>query len=237
MKVSFLHTLSTNQVLFAPYIETFLARKNAGDQPISVSNHVNEELLKNARQISNAADKEQVTRSVHRALKDILKQENNPDMIVCTCSTIGDMAEALFAPNNSHGSSSSGSSSSETNSPSKISTKILRVDRPMAETAVQYPKIHVLAALESTIEPTLELLKECADNQRKAGVSVSSNKHAIEKTVIPGAWSYFQDGNPQKYAQAIADYILETYQGKNEKELVIVLAQASMPPAVEWMKG
>jgi hypothetical protein len=57
------------------------------------------------------------------------------DVVVCTCSTIGGMAEALGG--------------------------VLRVDRPMAEAAVaQGTRIAVVYAVESTLEPTRALLRE-----------------------------------------------------------------------------
>ena len=63
-----------------------------------------------------------------------------PDVIVCTCSTLGSHAERI---------------------PSSV--PVLRVDRPMAEQAVAIGgRIAVVATVESTLAPTRDLLLECS---------------------------------------------------------------------------
>jgi hypothetical protein len=59
------------------------------------------------------------------------------DKVVCTCSTIGDIAE-------------------------RFSPSVMRVDRHMAISAIIFSRIHVLASLKSTIQPTKQLVEECA---------------------------------------------------------------------------
>ncbi len=66
-------------------------------------------------------------------------------VVVCTCSTIGGSAEQTRLP---HGQS------------------VLRVDRAMAERAVEIgSRIVVAAALESTLAPTTELIQDVAAQQ------------------------------------------------------------------------
>ena len=196
MKVAFLYTLSSNQALFAPYI--------AHLQDAQVFHHVNEQLLEDARAIASPQDEATVTNQVHRVISAILERDR-PDKIICTCSTIGSMAESYN------------------------SDIVLRVDRPMATTAVHYPAIQVLAALESTLQPTKDLLDECA---------VTRPTPIIQMTVVPHAWSKFQEG--RGYAETIANYIVEQFGNSSSNssldDTVIVLAQASMSPAVELVE-
>jgi hypothetical protein len=68
--------------------------------------------------------------------------EHTPSVIVCTCSTLSGHAEGM-AP--------------------QLGIPVLRVDRPMVECAVALGgHVAVLAAVESTLAPTRELLEECA---------------------------------------------------------------------------
>lgn len=207
MKVAFLYTLASNQPLFARYIKT-LERQPT----VSIIHHVDGQLLTNARTISNKDDEIRVTQQVHDSLADII-DKNAPDIIICTCSTIGDMAESFTAK-----------------LPNII---VLRVDRPMANVAVENPYIHVVAALESTIQPTTALLQECADAK---GVHLS-----IETIVVPNAWSCLENGDPSGYAESVAAYLVDQYNGASgdakNKNVVIVLAQASMSPAVDLLSA
>jgi Asp/Glu/hydantoin racemase len=128
-------------------------------------------------------------------------ERQGADVIVCTCSTISGLAErpavAAHPP-------------------------VVRIDRPMAVAAVRVAqRIAVVAAVESTIEPTLSLLREEAS---PAGSSVD-----IESLPCFDAWPIFEDGDVDGYHRRIAahvDAIDETYD-------VVVLAQATMAPAAE----
>ena len=192
MKIAFLYTLEANKKLFRPYIAQYLAIKN-----VTISHHVNEQLLKQAMTDGLTPD---VINHVQQEIQNIAK--TGADIIICTCSTIGDAAEQT----------------------ANITARVIRVDRPMAEQAVLDSKIHVLAALESTIEPTLELLQQCAKQLKQSP--------EITYTVIPGAWQYYADSDTVSYAKAIAKYI-----ERNEiSDDTIVLAQASMATAVEYIQ-
>jgi Asp/Glu/hydantoin racemase len=117
------------------------------------------------------------------------------DVIVCTCSTLGAHAESRTTD---------------------LGVPVLRVDRPMAEAAVAAgPRIAVLATVESTLEPTRELL-------RSVGREVT-----LTETVCPSAWGFFEAGDHEGYASAIA---AEARRVAPDAD-VIVLAQASMAPA------
>ncbi|PSW22041.1 hypothetical protein C9I98_01905 [Photobacterium sanctipauli] len=188
MHVAFLYTLEANVALFRPYINRYL-----GQADVTISHHVNEALLQQAIELGEVAE---VTESVQDAVKQL--SANGADWVICTCSSIGDMAEQT--PN--------------------IQALVTRVDRPMAMKATTYKKVLVLAALESTIQPTMALLEQCGQEQQQAPV--------IETAIVPNAWSSFTSGDITTYAKVIADYI-NRISGFD----AIILAQASMAPALE----
>jgi hypothetical protein len=118
--------------------------------------------------------------------------------VLCTCSTIGGVAEAAAAG---------------------AGVPVLRVDRPMAAEAVAAgPRVVVLAALESTLRPTVALIEEEA---RRAGRSAE-----VRTVLVRGAWECFEAGDPAGYVRRVAE-AADAVTGAD----VIVLAQASMAPA------
>lgn len=199
MNIAFLYTLKANQALFKPYIDKYL--KNL---PVTVSHHTNEGLLQNAMKDGLTA---QVTNDVQQAITEIAA--NNADIIICTCSTIGDLAEKT--PN--------------------IASKVLRVDRQMAEAALQHNNILVLAALASTLTPTVELL-------HAINSEITTDKHpdqtlpqpVIATQLISAAWPYHTAGDTEMYARTIAAHI-NTLTTKAD---IVLLAQASMAPAIQY---
>jgi Asp/Glu/hydantoin racemase len=130
-------------------------------------------------------------------------ERRGADVIVCTCSTISGLAER--PPTSTH-------------------APVLRIDRPMAASATRDGRrIAVVAAVESTIEPTMSLLREEAAS---AGTDV-----AIESLPCFDAWSLFESGDLDGYHRFIAahvDTIDESYD-------VIVLAQATMAEAAAFV--
>ena len=98
-------------------------------------------------------------------------------VVLCTCSTIGGLAEAAAAV---------------------TGTTVIRVDRAMAERAVAAgPRIVVAAAASSTLAPTESLILEAAC---RAGASVR-----ITPLVVEGAWPLFERGDLEAYLGKIAD--------------------------------
>ena len=123
--------------------------------------------------------------------------------VLCTCSTLGPAVEAA---------------AHEAQAP------YLRVDRALAEQAVsQGNRILVVAAVETTIGPTVTLLREAADHAGR-GVTFGT-------LVLPKAWARFQAGDQQGYLQEIARAVRE---GLGDADLV-VLAQASMAGAADLL--
>lgn len=120
-------------------------------------------------------------------------------VVVCTCSTLGGCAEeageVLGAP-------------------------VLRLDRPMAERAVEAGSpILVVAALESTLLPTCALLQDSARRRGRAPV--------IRTLLCDGAWALFEADDQAAYRAAIAASV---QRGCGDAR-VVVLAQASMAGA------
>jgi aspartate/glutamate racemase len=120
-------------------------------------------------------------------------------VVVCTCSTLGEQAELLAAG---------------------AGATVLRADRPMAEAAVAAgPRIAVVAAVESTLEPTLGLLRSTAER--------TATEITLTGAPCPAAWELFLAGDLDGYARAIAAHTRAIATGAD----VVVLAQASMAPA------
>jgi hypothetical protein len=126
-------------------------------------------------------------------------ERRGADVIVCTCSTISGLAERAGTP---------------------TQPPVLRIDRPMAATAVRHGRrIAVVAAVESTIEPTMSLLDEEA---AAAGADV-----AIDSLPCFGAWPLFERRDLDAYHRFIAAHV----DGIDESYDLVVLAQATMAPA------
>lgn len=188
--VGFLHTSPVHVVTF----DELVAEVAPGRR---VEHLVDETLLDRARDHGVSA----VRSELREALADLA--DRSVDLIVCTCSTIGGLAEALA-------------------SESVVGIPVVRVDRPMAELAVEAgPRIAVVAALESTIGPTTELIRDVAGDR---GVEPD-----IDVFVVDGAWSRFESGDIEGYHALVAER-LSAYATTSD---VIVLAQASMAGAVD----
>jgi len=126
------------------------------------------------------------------------------EIILVTCSSMGRAVEA---------------------SRTLVTSKVLRVDEPMAEKAVATGRrIGVIATLPSTLEPTAALIQSRA----------ASAKKQIELTtrVVDGAFDAVISGNGAKHDELVAAAL----RGMARDVDVIVLAQASMARVVESLK-
>lgn len=190
--IAFLHTAPAN-------VKTFerLLQKHAPD--LQAVHILDESLLNDARaQGPNAALAERVYQRMDEAAGGVAS------MVVCTCSSIGGMAE---------------------DNPS-AAYRSMRIDRAMADQAVAAgDRILVVAALASTVAPTLALIQSSA---QRAGRSPH-----IDVLVVDGSWDHFVAGDQEAYETAIAHAI----QQKSDGADVIVLAQATMAGAAERCEG
>ena len=99
-------------------------------------------------------------------------------VIVCTCSTLGGLAEASPA----------------------AGALVLRIDRAMAERAVASGgRVLVTAALASTLPPTVELLRQVS---RETGRAVE-----LVEALCRDAWPLFEAGQFSSYATRIAEIV------------------------------
>lgn len=127
------------------------------------------------------------------------------DIILSACSTVGGFAEEA-----DH----------------ELRVPVLRIDEAMAEKAVaQGEKIGVFATLNSTLNPTVSLIKHKAE---KAGRTVS-----VRAVLVEGAYDALISQNKELHDSKIAE-ALKGCQGEVD---VIVLAQASMASAVSASLG
>lgn len=156
---------------------------------------VDESLLADARERGVDAD---VERRLRQRLREVAAQK--PDVIVCTCSTLGGHAERMGG---------------------EVGAPVLRVDRPMAEAAVAAGRrIGVVATTASTLGPTRELLTSCARADTE-----------IVEALCPDAWPLFLAGDHAGYIRRVVEH------ARTLDVDVIVLAQASMAPAEDFLGG
>ncbi len=194
-QIAFLHTAKV-------HVETFGNLVKELEPTLSALHVVDESLLEDARKHGFTPELE---KRIHQAMQDATS--TGARVVVCTCSTIGGIAE----------------SSGETSGQGFIS---MRIDRAMADEAVNTGKhILVVAALESTLASTRELLE---DSARKLDKTPD-----IKMLYINEAWKHFEAGDTNAYLKTIAQS-LKAYWKNHD---VIVLAQASMAKAAEFCDG
>lgn len=162
----FLHTA-------AVHVQTFDTLLRELRPQVRARHVVREDLLSAAQR--HDTDNASVRSAVAHAIADIGATPGS--VVLCTCSTIGGLAEAAA-----------------TSTPARV----MRVDRAMAERAVTAgPNIQVVAALASTLVPTETLIVEAAS---RAGVDAR-----ITRLVLEDAWPLFLQGDYEAYLRRIAD--------------------------------
>ncbi|MFP6778207.1 MAG: aspartate/glutamate racemase family protein [Alphaproteobacteria bacterium] len=181
----------------ASNIETFDALVAELAPDIPVRHTVQGDLL------TQALDAGELTADIRRQAAEAVvnEAENGAAVVLCTCSTVGpgaDDAAGLTA------------------------TKVMRIDRPMAEAAVRIgTRIGVVATLATTLGPTLDLLSEAA---------VQAGKETdLRPVVFEEARDKLLAGDMENYLTIIAEGLHLTASDSD----VIVLAQASMSPALK----
>ncbi|MFK7855548.1 MAG: hypothetical protein AB8B79_15600 [Granulosicoccus sp.] len=175
------------------HLPTFQGLVDKIDATLRVRHEVDESLLEDA--IAGGVSPE-LTKRVNAAMQQA--SNSGAKIVVCTCSSIGGMAEGTIL--------------------SDAATS-MRVDRPMADQAVEnHQRILVVAALESTLEPTRVLLEQSS--------AMAKKNPDISYQLIEGAWPFFLAGNLEQFYQRIADFI-EVEQHNYD---CVILAQASMAP-------
>ncbi len=181
----------------ASNIETFDALVGELAPDIPVRHTVRGDLL------TQTLDAGELTADIRRQTTEAIvnEAENGAAVVLCTCSTVGpgaDDAAGLTA------------------------TKVMRVDRPMAEAAVRIGvRIGVAATLATTLGPTLDLLSEAAVQARK--------EIDLRPVIFEEAREKLLAGDMESYLSIIAEGLHRAAMNTD----VIVLAQASMAPALK----
>ena len=104
----------------------------------------------------------------------------------------------------------------------RLASEAVRIDRAMAERAVRSgPDVLVVAALESTLRPTIDLIRESA-------VALGRDI-TVRHLVVEDAWRHFMRGDREAYVGAVVEAIRREPIAAD----VVVLAQASMASAAE----
>jgi hypothetical protein len=175
------------------HIPTFQKLVEDIDSTIRVRHEINAALLSDA--VANGITV-QLSVKVEKAMRDAAS--SSAGVVVCTCSTIGGIAEKTSL----HSSALS-----------------MRIDRAMADLAINScNRILIVAAVESTLEPTKGLLEESSKN-------IDKYPH-LSLELIDGAWRQFEAGDMKKYYNCLEEYINQNKDGYDG----VVLAQASMAP-------
>ena len=189
--ITFLHTGEV-------HVQTFKNLFKQYSQEFNIEHIVNSHMLEDAMENG-------ITEKLETKVSNLLKEASrNSEIVVCSCSTLGCIAENTLLENGHHA---------------------IRIDRAMADFAVNNGnKILVLAALQSTIKPTSDLMKTSQQTQ--------NTKNMIDYCVVENCWQYFLSGEYHLYEQAIAEVILQ----KQSEYDCIVLAQASMAGAGNLIK-
>ncbi|MEV5204103.1 aspartate/glutamate racemase family protein [Streptomyces sp. NPDC053720] len=120
------------------HVPVFDALRDVGHPGLALRHLVREDLLARARESGPEAVAGDVGALLAGAVADGARA------VLCTCSTIGAVAEAESAT---------------------LGVPVLRVDRPMAAAAAARDRVVVLASITGTLAPTLALLAEEAGDR------------------------------------------------------------------------
>jgi hypothetical protein len=188
--VGLLHTSERHRSVF----DDLAAEIDADSRTVTV---VDEALLDRARRFGSTEPS--LVAAVRSRLDELA--DSGARSILCTCSTIGAVAEAIG---------------------DTMAIDVVRVDRAMAEQAVATGgAVVVLATLDSTIEPTRDLIASVASDR--------GDRVDVTAELVPGAWERFRSGDVAGSHALVAEAIARV----GDDAEVVVLAQASMAPAAE----
>ncbi|MCP5367017.1 MAG: hypothetical protein H6907_05245 [Hyphomicrobiales bacterium] len=151
-----------------------------------------------ARAAAAGALTDDLRRDAARRMAEVAR-DAGARVLLCTCSTLGPAAEEAG---------------------------FLRVDRPMAERALDLAdagggRVAVAACLASTLAPTLDLLAAVARERDSTAV--------LTTHLLADAWAHFEAGDLPAYWNAVATGVRGIAAGAD----AVVLAQASMAGAAD----
>lgn len=167
---------------------------------VEVFNIADDSLVKGIREAGS------LTATIARRVAGYLESAElaGADYIMVTCSSIGPAVEA---------------------GAKLIGVPVLRVDQPMADKAVAAgKKIGVIATLQTTLEPTADLISRRA--------AMAGKKIQLTAKLCDGAFEALMGGDAATHDAKVAAALKEL----SRRVEVIVLAQASMARVVESLK-
>lgn len=175
-----------------------LAKGLPGD--VKISNTVDESLLEDAITAGG------VTHSVNRRVVDHIMSaaDSGAVAVLATCSSIGPAVEIASQ---------------------LVDVPVLRIDEPMALAAIESGRrIGVLATVISTLNPTVDLLRRCAQRLEKD----------VELTPVlrDAAFTAMRSGDGARHDEIIGEALMDLAVDVD----VIVLAQASMARVVATLE-
>ncbi|MFD5703176.1 aspartate/glutamate racemase family protein [Streptomyces lasiicapitis] len=159
------------------HVPVFDALRDADHPGLALRHVVHEDLLARAR----AEGPDAVADDVRAALAEAAAGGGGggADAVLCTCSTIGGVAESHAAA---------------------VGVPVLRVDRPMAAAAVRAgSSVAVVATVASTLEPTRALV---AQEAARAGRPVD-----VRTVLVDGAWERFEAGDREEFLRLVVDAV------------------------------
>lgn len=191
--IAFFHTSPVHVATFDGLVQQL-------DADHVASHVVDESILADARRLgpTHADIVWRVNAAMHAAAAGGAK------VVVCTCSTVGDVAERTDT---------------------RGQFVAMRVDRAMADEAVCLgPSVLVIAALESSLAPTRDLIE---DSATRLGKPVR-----VRLVSASDAWAHFEKGDTRSYHVAVANAVRSAVADST----VVVLAQASMAGAATLLE-
>jgi Asp/Glu/hydantoin racemase len=166
---------------------------------VTTFNIVDDSLVKNIR------ERGELTPAITKRVADYVAsaEDSGADYILVTCSSIGAAVEAAAT---------------------NAKVPVLRVDQPMADMAVQTgSRIGVVATLQTTLEPTANLVKRRA--------ALAGKEIELTSKLCEGAFEALMSGDAAKHDILVADALREL----SKQVDVILLAQASMARVVDTL--
>lgn len=197
MSIVFFHTAQSNADLFSQE----LAKRGLAE----ARHVVRADLLKKATKES--VGKAQVWTAIHDAMSEA---KANGDRLICTCSTLGPVADAL----------------------AEQGENAERSDHFLAEAFLSHAhgqnpqgRCAVVIVAASTQAATKDLFE-------RVQTQIGANGLTVDVILVDGPWQKFMDGDQEGYLQALAK-ALDVLVPDNRYYEFFALAQASMSPALE----
>lgn len=164
--IVFLHTSKV-------HIATFDGLRDRFAPGLAIRHVVREDLLERA--VAQGGVTPEIEAAANAALTEAITQD--AQIIVCTCSTLGALAESFDAD---------------------APIPVMRIDRPMADNAVMLGNhIAVCGATSTALASTVALLHSSAKDMDRANVTIIDHLFA-------SAWKYFQQGDMDAYHREVA---------------------------------